>query len=677
MQRPTYHIAYILIFMSMMVTAGEGEGLDDFVAIDKLPVLHQEVQTRQFCTYDRAGDNYDHEYFEIYTDNKGECVIFDAYGPGCLWRHHMNIWKPWQQEKNRWEGIRIRYYLDGEEKPFIDMDISKFFSKENELGVFTEPFGYDGGDNFRLLYLPVYFQKRLKVTLNREPGGAGSEPKPWMGPYNKIPKRRSHWYQYTYHLYTKDLGPKSGIYPEVLKKHLSEWEKVGKDPKGWEAGEKIAGKLILNGGEVKTLAVLHKPGVIGSIKVALEPFKEETLYNCLLRIYFDDEAKAKVEVPAGLFFGVYRTGLKSIKTLLFGVQDEGTMYCYLPMPYWKCAKVEVYNKGSETIKTLKFEIGNYADKLGQYPKDRCGYFQAVYHKEFPRTEGVDYTCLEKTGCGQVVGHTIARWDTCMEEDERTYLDGSGTPAIYGDGFEDDHNMGWGLKNISHPVFGAASAQGGAGLIYRLYIPDWYVFHNHIKHGHQCYGPNSPVGHEGMYTVGREESVTYFYGKDKASLKLTDELDVGDKKSKEAHQYRAEGEVKNKIGAFWYDGEKNNVLLKTAAITDEGAGYNKFSQFTVKIDPGNQGVKIRRRTDKENNRQTARVYVEGEEVKERPWYMVDYDKTFKMIRWRESDFEIPADYTKGKGQIQIRVEYEDSENGVLDDYYYWIYSYVWK
>jgi len=60
--------------------------------VDPLPFLPAGVQTHQFCSYDRAGDNYDANYFPLYTETNGECVIFDAMGPGCLYRQQMNIW---------------------------------------------------------------------------------------------------------------------------------------------------------------------------------------------------------------------------------------------------------------------------------------------------------------------------------------------------------------------------------------------------------------------------------------------------------------------------------------------------------------------------------------------------------------------------------------------------------
>ena len=50
--------------------------------VDTLPFLQAGVQTRQFCTYDRAGDNRDQEYFPLYTDTNGEVRYFRCHGPG-------------------------------------------------------------------------------------------------------------------------------------------------------------------------------------------------------------------------------------------------------------------------------------------------------------------------------------------------------------------------------------------------------------------------------------------------------------------------------------------------------------------------------------------------------------------------------------------------------------------
>lgn len=134
---------------------------------DLLPFLREGVQTHQFCSYDRAGDNYDAEYFPLYMQADGQCVIFDAMGPGCLYRHHMNIWHNNHIER----GIRIRYYFDDETKPRIDMDVSTFFSEKNPLGIFQPPLAWNGNNRFRMFYHPMFFKKRLKVCLSSLPGG--------------------------------------------------------------------------------------------------------------------------------------------------------------------------------------------------------------------------------------------------------------------------------------------------------------------------------------------------------------------------------------------------------------------------------------------------------------------------------------------------------------------------
>jgi hypothetical protein len=234
-------------------------------------------------------------------------------------------------------------------------------------------------------------------------------------------------------------------------------------------------------------------------------------------------------------------------------------------------------------------------------------------------------------------------------------------------------MGWGLQNLTLPVFGAISAKGGAGGIYRFLLPDMYCFSSGIKYGHQTYGPHSPLGHEGMYKVGREESVVFWYGNSSPRLIQTDEMDVGDPQSAATHDYQAEGNVEPIKGAWWYDGEFNNVLFKTPATTDSGISLTNDSTFTVAISPDNRGVRLRRRCDKANNRQEARVYIDGRLVAERPWYNVDYEKTYRGIRWFDSDFEVPERYTEGKSKITVQIQFVSSQTGRWDEYHYWVYS----
>jgi hypothetical protein len=678
------HLLRLALLSGVLLAAGQspatpaaGNEADDF-RVDRLPFLQTGTQTHQFCSYDRAGDNYDWEYFPLYLDTNGECVIFDAMGPGCLYRHHLNIW----HGTPIYQGINIRYYFDNETKPRIDMDVSEFFSTNNPLGIFQPPLAWDGKDRFRIFYHPMYFKQRLKVVLSAEPGGPGKVSEPWTGKNTKHPdgdRTHWHWYEYTYRSFSDDPGldswtPEAGR--RLMPALLQAWDPNETHALAVQDSSRKTVTSKIAAGKTATLWKTHAAGVITALHFQFPSANlTNALFDSWLKITFDGAANPQIEAPLGCFFGVYRTKPEVPYASLLLDWTNNQAGCYFPMPFWKSAVIQIENRGTNRIAPT-VTVDYKKNSAATYPADHCGYLFAHYHGEDPRTEGVDYTYLETSNCsGQVVGHVTARWNTCMEEDERTYFDASGTPAIIGEGFEDDHGMGWGLQNLTLPVFGATSAKGGAGDIYRFLLPDIYCFSTGIKFGHQTYGPHSPAGFEGAYHVGTEESVTFWYGVQRPRLAQTDELDVGNLASETARGYSALGDVQRTNGNWWYDGEFNNILFDTPAIADDGVSFTNSSTFTVAIAPDNQGVRLRRRMDKANNRQEARVFIDGQLVTERPWYSVDYEKTFRGIRWFDSDFEVPAKYTRGKSKINVRIEFVGSQTGRWDEYHYWVYSYL--
>lgn len=654
--------------------------------VDSLPFLRTGMQTGQFCSYDRAGDNYDWQYFPLYMETNGECVIFDAMGPGCLYRHHMNIW----HNAPIYKGIHIRYYFDDEMKPRIDMDVSTFFSTNNPLGIFEPPLAYDGKNRFRVLYHPMYFRKRLKVCLSALPGGGpATVAAPWEGSSKKTPGgdgHHYHWYEYTYQLYADDQGVDSWT-PDAGRKMmpalLSAWNQRF-SPEDFKAvpGDKETSVIRkIRPGRTAVLWETRKAGSIAALRLSIAPTNDaDALFNTWLKITFDDDRylpspqSPQIEAPLGCFFGGYRTGIKSSYASLLLGYSNNVAYCYFPMPFWESARVELENRSQSRV-TVAATIDYRTASAMSYPKQSCGYLFAHYHREDPGIEGRDYTYLETFGSGQVVGQVNSRWDTCMEEDERTYCDGSETPQLIGEGYEDDHDMGWGLQNLTQPIFGAIDAKGGAGGVYRFLLPDMYCFSSRIKYGHQTYGPHSPRGFEGFYHMGSEESVTFWYGRLSPRLIQTDEFGIGGLEPEGAHAYHADGDVRRIHGDWWYDGEFNNVLFKTPSIADDGVSFTNCSTFTVAISPDNQGVLLRRRCDKANNRQEARVYIDGQLVAERPWYSVDYEKTYRGIRWFDSDFQVPERYTKGKSKLNVRIEFVGSQSGRWDEFHYWVYSWL--
>ncbi len=290
---------FLTAFTACLTMSGE-TNIDvrgDLQSIENLPLLRTGIQTHQFCTYDRAGDNYDWDYFVLYTEPNGEVVLFDATGPGCLYRQQMNIWMNAGNVTPDTEGVQIRYYFDNEEKPRVDMDVSTFFSEKNPLGIFREPLAVNGGNDFRTLYCPMPFHKRLKIALSREPGGPGTNPTPWLGRYDRIPKPRGHWCHFTYHTFSEAPGIPSWKPGDVSPSLASLWDarKLGQDPKPAE-GNKVLNKTVsLAAGEKVCLAEIDGAGSVASVKIGIEPLAEETLFDTWIKMTWDGRSPPQVE----------------------------------------------------------------------------------------------------------------------------------------------------------------------------------------------------------------------------------------------------------------------------------------------------------------------------------------------------------------------------------------------
>ena len=183
----------------------------------------------------------------------------------------------------------------------------------------------------------------------------------------------------------------------------------------------------------------------------------------------------------------------------------------------------------------------------------------------------------------------------------------------------------------------------------LYVNDSYVFHREIAINYEhslCGG-----GKKGQKT----DCIVWYYLRDptQCNLRLTDELDVGDAASEKAHQYAVTGEIWSGRTESAYDACEQGPPYP---VTDHGRAFSGKSTFTIKLDPGNQGVKLRRRLNRNlANVQLAKVYVDEREIPDTPWYFCDLPAPAQTA-FADTDFEIPATYTRGKSRISITVEH---------------------
>jgi len=141
---------------------------------------------------------------------------------------------------------------------------------------------------------------------------------------------------------------------------------------------------------------------------------------------------------------------------------------------------------------------------------------------------------------------------------------------------------------------------------------------------------------------------------------------------------------------------------TVPITDDGRAFGRdnttYSQFTVKIDPNNNGVRLTRRLDNEVGHQRAELYVDGTDVgiswpgsPAAPQPQVANQSVKLRLHgayatvhpaatvaappyFENQSVELPAAATHGKTQITIKNVFISSDND-FNEFYYWVDSHV--
>jgi hypothetical protein len=240
-----------------------------------------------------------------------------------------------------------------------------------------------------------------------------------------------------------------------------------------------------------------------------------------------------------------------------------------------------------------------------------------------------------------------------------------------------------LPFAGHPV-GApseAAAQNDEDRIesaYRFLLADLMPFGRNavirLEHG----GENQSTEHY--------EAVTYWYGVNRPTLIRTDELKIGDNASEQAHRYYSpDASAPYEIVARYEWGVDTLAGQEIyPAHTDQGRKTKGESVFQLKLEPKNFGVLLRRKLDYSFPNQRAEVYVTDanspETGKAKPnwkfagiWYLAgantcvysnpkdELGRTQHNVqtsnrRFRDDEFLIPRDLTKGRSAIRLGVKF---------------------
>jgi hypothetical protein len=189
-----------------------------------------------------------------------------------------------------------------------------------------------------------------------------------------------------------------------------------------------------------------------------------------------------------------------------------------------------------------------------------------------------------------------------------------------------------------------------------------------------------------------QTVTYWYGLPAASLVRTDELIVGDEASERQHRYQSpDASAPYEVTSRYELGVDHLKGVEIyPAHTDRGRTTKGTSEFTLKIDPDNFGVMLRRKLDYSYPNQRAEVYVSDAGSPKPAWKLAgiwrlagsntcvysnpkgELGATEHVVqtsnrRFRDDEFLIPRGLTTGRRAIRVRVEFTPVQTPLFPGY----------
>lgn len=662
-------------------------GLDAYRMWERWP--YQRIGTRAYMrsTYDRAGGNEraDASHF-LYQLGDEYNVTLDIEGPGVFYFARYNHWhgSPWHYEVDGTDHI-VKETSTAD--PLHPAQNSVFLPLE----LFPTPLAVTWAETkgADLSWVPIMFEKSFRMAYSRTFYGTGYYIYHQFVPGTKLSRPIASWDWKT--------PPDKDVLDLV--------SRSGTDiaPAPGTAGVKEeTGQVDLPAtGSVPVWNSKRGPSMLRLIEFSVPREQALAFSRAQLRVTWDNRAEPSIDAPVALFFGagtLYDRDNKEflVKSLPSVIRYEGDrvyLRCYFPMPFFRTARIELGGTGMSAVAGVKWGV-RYAPFRD--PANQVGYFHATYQDHPSPKPGHDLVLLDTRKAegggdwsGQFVGTSfIFSHDAVLntlEGDPRFFFDDSQTPQGQGTGTEEWGGGGdyWGGLNMTlpfagHPV-GAKSAKEAVSpedkieSAYRFLLADLMPFGKNalirLEHG----GVNESTQHY--------ETVAYWYGLPAPSLIQTDELRVGDPTSEREHRYSSpEASAPYQLTSRYewgVDTLKGEEIYP--AQIDRGRTTKTASEFTMKIDPRNAGVMLRRKLDYAFPNQRAEVFVSSAKSgnagwkRAGIWYLAGSNTCVfssppnelgaaqhviqtSNRRFRDDEFLIPRDLTKGQSAIRVRVKF---------------------
>ena len=367
-------------------------GISRMVDIASLPLLDRGISVHYEGSIDKRGKNADWDW-SLYQDQRGEWVIFDVDGPGCIYNlvqhRYMSSSDP-----------LFRFYFDGEETPRFSLHLSEFGEKEPFIKPLAESYigPFDNGRGpIRVArsFVPMPFNKGCRVTTDVKLEG-----------YERT-KGEGGWGHVVYHTYA-DNGIKTFTGKENYDTLIQLWKKQGnnllcKDQLAYHRKS----EQKINAGESITLLDEKGEGAIGSLKFYLPEINEQHLQDVWIHMFWDAHQQPDISCPLACLGG-NSLGFHDTNYLLSGYNTDGWFYNYFPMPYWKHAKIIIENRSGVPVSLGFSEI---AVSRSVYPTSNTGYFRNTPYYTRKHVAGIDSPIAAIQGRGKMVAAHV----TCHAE----------------------------------------------------------------------------------------------------------------------------------------------------------------------------------------------------------------------------------------------------------------------
>ncbi len=670
-------------------------GVDAFRMWDRWHHLRIGARAYMRSTYDRAGGNHhadaSHFLYQLADDRN---VTLDIQGPAILAfvRH------------NHWHGSPWRYVVDGAEyvveesstsTPHNPVPNSVFLP----LAAFPSPLTWTWSQTMGadLSWVPIPIERSFQMEYSRTHYGTGYYIFHQFVPGANLSSPIRSW----------DASPPPAEVLELIGRSGTDIAPTQDSLAGKRLGlEELSGTLALEGKPRDIAFLSGAQRLLRAFKISIPRERALDLAKVRLKVTWDGRSQPSIDVPVPLFFGtgsLYNHDNREFLVKAFPVtvrfdSERIELAAYFPMPFFHSARFELVPEAGLIIPDLRWSVRTQPLDA---PTNHVGYFHATY-RDFPNPErGKDLVLLDTTvveGGGDWAGHLVGTSFifshqanlTTLEGDPRFFFDDSRTPQAQGTGTEEWAGGGdyWGGQTVTlpfagHPVGGPqGSPRSEADKIesaYRFLLADLMPFGRNARVQLEHGGLNESVEHY--------QTATFWYGLPSASLVKTDEVDIGNAESEQGHAYSSP-QASQKVeltSRFELGPDSLDGVEIYPAHTEDGRTTTGTSEFTLRIDPDNVGVLLRRTLDYGFPNQRASIAVADASEPDQLWDDIDFKSAgiwylagsnlsvfsdppdelgaaehVVMVsnrRFREDEFLLPKAFTEGRSAIRIRITFD--------------------